>query len=92
MVELRDALRESRAALMSAGIEDATMEARRLIARAAGIPAERLVSDPQMQLTDEQQASVATWISRRSSGEPLARIASEQSFYGRMFQLSDATA
>ncbi|MEM8974331.1 MAG: peptide chain release factor N(5)-glutamine methyltransferase [Pseudomonadota bacterium] len=77
--------------LQAAGTETAAAEARRLVCEALAIDPVALIRDPQTQLDQAQIDNVFHWLQRREQGEPLARIRGWQEFYGRRFQLSDAT-
>ena len=85
------AVRGVRDELRAAGIADAAAEARRLVVSAAGLAVEVLIRDPQYELSQAQCERVTEWLSRRTAGEPLARIRGEKEFYGRTFRLSHDT-
>lgn len=58
------------------------MEARLLIAKAAGKTTEELMRDLNMYVTPEFTAKAEDYLSRRAEGEPVAYITGEWEFYG----------
>lgn len=79
------------AELRGAGIADAGMEARRLLAAALGLSAAQLLARPEQAPAAEQGRRLESFLQRRLSREPLSRILGERDFYGRPFAISPAT-
>lgn len=72
----------ARHALQEAGIEACTLEARCLVAHAAGKTVEKLLMDLQLYTSPEIEQKVEEYLRRRLSGEPVAYITGSWSFYG----------
>ena len=85
------ALAEGRAALEASGIENAPLDARLLLARAAAVDMAALISRGGDELPDLAYAAFNDHLRRRCRGEPLARIFGETEFYGLTFGLNAAT-
>jgi len=77
--ELYIALRQQ---LRDAGIEAYALEARLLLAHAAGKRPEKLMADLQLYASDEIEAAVAGLVKRRWDGEPAAYILGSWGFFG----------
>lgn len=92
LATLADAVRTTTATLVEAGIAagDARAEARLLVARAAAIPRESLITCDQDALSAEAAATLTRWTQRRASREPLAYLLGEREFYGLTFQVTPA--
>ena len=88
---LRGAVKLVGEKLAIVGIEQPFAEARRLIGEALEIDSVELIRNPEKMLSTSQGNAVQHWLRRRSCGEPLARIRGWQEFYGRRFELSEAT-
>jgi release factor glutamine methyltransferase len=88
---VQSALTEAARSLKHAGVEDASNDARRLLAAALRLAAAQLLAQPQRQLTPEQADAFARYVTRRAAREPVSRILGEREFYGRTFKLSPAT-
>lgn len=73
---------KARKIFRDAGIEAYNLEARYLIAEAAGKRMDQLVRDMNLYTSDEVTAKVGEMISRRLEGEPIAYITGEWEFYG----------
>ena len=80
--------REARARLAAAGVETAALDARLLVAAAAGVEPVVPLTDPDHELTDAALAVVESHISRRVAGEPVGRILGLREFWGMTFALS----
>jgi release factor glutamine methyltransferase len=85
------ALAEGRAALAASGIESAALDARLLLARAAGIDMSALIARSGDELPALAYAAFNNHLVRRGRGEPFARIFGEAEFYGLTFKLNAAT-
>ena len=72
----------ARRALRDAGIEAHNLEARLIVAQAAGKSTEKLLRDLQLYANDEVEAKVAELTERRLKGEPVAYLTSSWEFYG----------
>ena len=84
-------LRDGIAALREAGIEDAPRDARLLMAKAMGVPADRLtlhLADP---LTDAALHTFSTLLKSRAARQPMAQILGERLFWGRSFEVTRDT-
>jgi release factor glutamine methyltransferase len=64
---------------------------RRLVAAALGLPAARVLSEPERPLTPAELVTVSGYMARRAGREPVSRILGERDFYGRTFAISPAT-
>ncbi|WP_126976584.1 peptide chain release factor N(5)-glutamine methyltransferase [Frigidibacter oleivorans] len=86
-----DALRAAVPVLRAAGIEAAAGDARRLLAHAMGVAAERVtlhLADP---LDDAQAARFAAAVAARAARQPVAQITGERLFWGRSFRVTRDT-
>jgi release factor glutamine methyltransferase len=79
------------AALRAAGIANAGIDVRRLMAAALGLPEAQLLARPQAQVPPERALIFASYIERRCGREPVSRILGAREFYGRSFAVSAAT-
>ncbi len=82
---------DTRKALEQAGVSSAGLEARLLVASAAGKTADELLRDIRMYPSAERLEAVAEHLRRRLSGEPLAYIIGEWSFMGHIFEVTRDT-
>ena len=85
------ALAEARAALARAGIASAALDARLLLAAAAGLEMAALVARERDELPELAAREFAAHLERRLRGEPVARILGEKEFWGLKFSLNAAT-
>lgn len=83
--------REAAARLRDANIEAAETDARLLICHAAGFDAVALISAEQAQAVEAHAAEFSRLISRRLSGEPVARILGAKEFWSLRFLLGADT-
>ena len=81
-ITIRNALREH-------GIEAYSLEARFLLAAAAGKPKETLMRDLNLYTSDSVEAKALEMLQRRLNGEPLAYIAGKWEFYGLELNVSN---
>ena len=72
----------ARALLRQKGIEAYNLEARLLVAKAAGKPVAELLRDLSLYATPAIETTVQEFISRRLNGEPVAYITGTWEFYG----------
>jgi release factor glutamine methyltransferase len=84
-------LRDAIATLRVAGIEDAPRDARLLLAKAMGVPADRLTLHLQDPLTPDAAQSFAALIATRATRQPMAQILGERLFWGRSFEVTRDT-
>ena len=84
-------LRDGIAALREAGIEDAPRDARLLMAKAMGVPADRLTLHLAEPLTDAAVHSFTALIKSRVARQPMAQILGERLFWGRSFEVTRDT-
>jgi len=81
-------LRQAAARLAAAGVDQPQRQARLLLARHSGLPAERLMAFPETPVADEPGFRML--LERRAAGEPLSRILGLREFYGLPFLISPA--
>jgi release factor glutamine methyltransferase len=84
-------LRDAIATLRAAGIEDAPRDARLLLAKAMGVPADRLTLHLQDPLLAGAAQTFAALIAKRSARQPMAQILGERLFWGRSFEVTRDT-
>ncbi len=72
----------TRNALRDAGIESYNLEARVLLARAAGKSTQELLRDLRLYTTPQVEETAAAYTKRRLAGEPVAYITGAWEFYG----------
>jgi len=82
MKTYNDLYMQARNALREHGIEGYSLEARLLVATAAGKTAQELLRDLSLYTTPEMAAKVADLTERRIKGEPVAYITGAWEFYG----------
>ena len=82
MKTYNDIYLQARNALREHGIEGYSLEARLLVATAAGKTAQELLRDLSLYTTPEMAAKVADLTERRIAGEPVAYITGAWEFYG----------
>lgn len=73
---------ETRRALKAAGIESYSLEARILVAHAAGKPMDKFMADLTLYPATTMQKTVDELLQRRLNGEPLAYVTGSWEFYG----------
>ena len=72
----------ARRALRGAGVEAYGLEARLIVAHAAGKTAEKLVQSMNLYTSDDVERRTGEYLARRLAGEPTAYITGEWEFYG----------
>src|SRR5262245_41634586 len=82
------AQRWATAVLSAAGIEDAGLDVRRLLAAALACPETYILARPEEALTPARAQTFAAYVARRRGREPVSRILGRQDFYGRSFAIS----
>lgn len=85
-----DLLRQTIQTLNAAGVEDAPRDARLLLARAMGVPADRLSLHLHAELHPGVEALLEPLVAARASRQPIAQILGERLFWGRSFVVSRA--
>lgn len=87
-VSVDQALRASIQALREAGIEDAAVDARHLLAHALGVGRDRLILMGPDVMPADAAARLEQALARRIAREPVARIVGERMFWGRAFSVT----
>ncbi|PKR52754.1 peptide chain release factor N(5)-glutamine methyltransferase [Thalassospira povalilytica] len=82
---------EGVAALNEAGIENARMDVRILLARAAGVDGGRISAWPEDEVAADKETLFRDMIARRSGHEPVGRILGERDFWRHTFKLAPET-
>lgn len=88
---IESARRALNAALTSAGIDDAALDARILLCAALGVDHTGLIKHAARPLTADEAERLDRYVQRRLAGEPVARILGIREFWGLPFHLSQAT-
>lgn len=86
-----DALEESVQALLDAGIHEARMEARLIVALALGCTPEQVFGYPEKKLEQNDLVRTRSLVSRRVAREPLALITGKKEFWSLPFIVNTAT-
>lgn len=88
---IREALRTATDHLTAAGVPDAAVDARHLLAHALGVERTALLIAPERPLDAHARQRLAGMISRRTAREPVSRIIGEREFYGLALALNADT-
>lgn len=91
MTSIRQLLTETDCSLSAAGIEDARIESRMLLAHAVNTSSSRLLSRLDESVPPEVRRRFAAMIERRLAGEPIAHILGAREFCGLMFRVTPDT-
>lgn len=91
MTDLGAALRCGAARLAAAGKESPELDARLLLAEAAGIDPQAPILHPARPLADEAGTRFEALLARRIAGEPVARILGRQEFWSLELEVGPAT-
>jgi release factor glutamine methyltransferase len=83
--------REIAARLRAAGIENAALDARVLVAHGAGLDPGELPAQTDREIDADAAQRVEQWTSRRIAGEPVARILGMKEFWSLCFKLGPDT-
>lgn len=86
-----DAIKSATAFLASAGIPDAAVDARHLVAHALGVDRAALLRAPEQPLDAEAQRRLTASLQRRAAREPVSRIIGQREFHGLTLALGNAT-
>jgi release factor glutamine methyltransferase len=84
-VNLKQVLKQARQVLSTNNIEDASLEGEILLRHALRIDRAELYSDPNRELSAEQEGNYWRLVQRRLKGEPTAYITMHREFYGLDF-------
>ncbi len=87
-MELRDILREVLCALADFGIDNAGFEARQILEK-AGISSVKIISEPNLVVTEETAKKIRQMTEKRVSGYPLQYIIGEWEFCGLPFLVGE---
>lgn len=90
-MRLQNALLSSQSRLTQAGIDNASLDTRLLIAHALGCDRAALLTQSERTLTADEQKKIEALIARRGQREPVARILGLREFWGLPFGLNEAT-
>ncbi len=88
MKTYNDLYMNTRSALKRSGIEAYALEARVLVASAAGKTVQQLLRDLMLYTTDRVEETVRKYTQRRLAGEPVAYITGDWEFYGLPFKVT----
>lgn len=88
---LASLLRDARAVLAEAGIEDPALDARLIVEHFSGTSRTDAIASPDRIIGPQEAASVAQALKRRIDGEPVHRILGFREFYGLRLALSVET-
>ncbi|MER9369070.1 peptide chain release factor N(5)-glutamine methyltransferase [Mesorhizobium sp. M0518] len=95
MTDLPDALgpllREARARLAAAAIDDPALDARLIVEHFSGTTRTQAIADPERRLGAGVVAEIDAALRRRAGGEPVHRILGYREFYGLRLSLSPET-
>lgn len=86
---ISDLLAVARQRLVAAPFSPSPREANLLLAYTLGWTEAQLLARREQQLSEPEQKSFETLLSRRLSGEPIAYIVGEREFFGRSFLVDD---
>ncbi len=90
-ITLDDVLRESRAALREAELEDPALESRILVEHFTGTTRAHALTSPRRPVETEVAERIMAAVDRRARGEPVYRIIGCREFYGLALLVSPAT-
>lgn len=85
------AVRRATRLLHDEGLETPALDARLLIGHILGLAHDRLVAVPDQPLPPQDWFAILAALARRLDHEPVSRIIGHREFWGRRFQLSEAT-
>jgi release factor glutamine methyltransferase len=90
-LSIEQARRALSAELKASNIETPDLDARVLLGEALGLDLTALIAAGDRRLNEDEAARLTTFLERRKTGEPVARILGRKEFWGLSFALSDAT-
>lgn len=85
------AVRRATRLLHDNGLDTPALDARLLIGHILGLAHDRLVAVPEQALPAQDWIAISAALARRLDHEPVSRILGYREFWGRRFQLSEAT-
>jgi release factor glutamine methyltransferase len=88
---VREALRAATTHLEAAGVPDAAVDARYLVAHALNIERAALLRAPEYVLDDDARRRLGIALARRAAREPVSRIIGERAFHGLRLALNADT-
>lgn len=91
MTTLGTLYRQAVGAFQTAGLPTPELDARWLLAEAAGVPVTAISLNPERALSAEAVAKADAFVARRLAGEPVDRILGNREFWSLSFRLSPAT-
>lgn len=91
MTTLGGLYRQILGAFRTAGLSTPELDARWLVAEAAGVPASAITLSPDKPITPERAATAQAFLARRLAGEPVDRILGRREFWSLDFRLGPAT-
>jgi len=84
-------LRDARARLAAAAIDDPALDARLIVEHFSGTTRTQAIADPQRRIDASTIAAIDAALQRRAGGEPVHRILGYREFYGLRLSLSPET-
>ncbi|QKC94814.1 peptide chain release factor N(5)-glutamine methyltransferase [Mesorhizobium sp. NZP2298] len=84
-------LREARARLVAAGVDDPALDARLIVEHFSGKTRTQVIADPDHEIDRNAIAVIDAALGRRAAGEPVHRILGYREFYGLRLALSPET-
>lgn len=88
MTTLVKAWKAARETLETAGVDQPVIDARLMLEVAADISRMDIITDPHRELTDQQQATLDSYIARRSRREPVSHIVGRKGFWKIMLSVT----
>lgn len=90
MTTLVSAWNDAKRRLEAAGVESPVIDARLLVEAAAGATRADIVAEPRRVLSDDQKATLETYLARRERREPVSHILGAKGFWKIMLGVSPA--
>ncbi|MER8629578.1 peptide chain release factor N(5)-glutamine methyltransferase [Mesorhizobium opportunistum] len=84
-------LREARARLVAAAVDDPTLDARLIVEHFSGTTRTQAIADPEFKVHRRAIEAIDAALRRRAGGEPVHRILGYREFYGLRLSLSPET-
>lgn len=84
-------LREARARLVAAAVDDPTLDARLIVEHFSGTTRTQAIADPELRVHGRAIEAIDAALRRRAGGEPVHRILGYREFYGLRLSLSPET-
>ena len=78
----------AKARLQAAGVDGPVIDARLLVEAAAGASRTDIIADPHRILSDEQEATLESFVARRERREPVSHILGRKGFWKIMLQVN----